>query len=160
MKSTGFRASGWAMILAAAYGLAGCVVEDADESVTPSFDCTNAKGDSMLPSTTLIRNLGTETRTLTGQFGDPEHGHSITFTLSYMDVNGDKFQSVGAVTDFGRTSVTAQFDVGSATCDTGTMNNRHDCDVAYQLDVTVDGDPLCSNASFGNIHTYWRSGGF
>lgn len=148
------------MILVAACATAGCIVEDADESVTPSFDCTDQS--AMLPSTTLIRNLGTETRTMTGQFGDPDHGHSISFTLSYQDINGDAYQSVGSITDYGRTSITAEFDVGSATCDTGGRPNeqRHDCDVPYRLDVMVDGEPLCSGANFGNIHTYWRSGGF
>jgi hypothetical protein len=154
-----FRLTDWAMMLAAAYTMAGCIVADADDSVMPKFDCDNRNGDAMLPDTTLIRNLGTETRTMTGQFGDPDQGHSVTFTLTYDDINGNEYQSVGSITDYGRTSITAEFDVGEATCDTGGMGpneERHDCDVPYRLDVMVDGERLCSKNNFGNIHTYWR----
>jgi hypothetical protein len=157
MISTQIRLSAWALILATAFTAAGCIVEDADDSAVPEFDCSDR--DAMLPNTTLIRNMGTETRTFTGQFGNPENGHSITFTLVYDNINGDTFRSVGAVTDYGRTSITVQFDVSDASCDTGDMTDRHDCDVPYRLVVMVDGEPYCSENDYGNIHTYWRGGG-
>lgn len=161
MLLTQSRLSEWAIILAAACTMAGCIVADADDRVIPTFDCANRSGDAMLPSTRLIRNMGTETRTMTGQFGDPDHGHAITFALTYRNIDGDEFQSVGSITDYRQTAITAQFDVGEATCDTGLGpgGERHDCDVPYRLDVTVDGEWLCSQDNFGVIRTYWRSGG-
>jgi hypothetical protein len=152
------RLVNWAMILAAAYATAGCIVADADDQVTPQFDCANRSGDAMLPSTTLIRNMGTETRTMTGQFGSPDYGHSVAFILTYDNINGDQYQSVGSITDYRRTSITVEFDVSEASCDTGMGpgEERHDCDVPYRLDVLADGEPLCSRNNFGNIHTYWR----
>jgi hypothetical protein len=158
MTSLRFRLFDWAMILAAAFTMAGCIVEDADDRMVPTFDCANRDDDSMLPSTTLIRNMGTETRTMTGEFGDPDYGHSVTFTLTFQDMNGNQYQSVGSITDYRRTAITAEFDVGDATCETGRGPNEepHDCDVPYRLDVMVDGERLCSANNFGNIHTYWR----
>jgi len=159
MTSKQFRFFAWAMILAAACTTAGCIVEDADDSAMPEFDCSDQ--DAMLPSTTLIRNMGTETRTFVGQFGNPENGHSVTFTLTYDNYYGDTFQSVGSVTDYGRTSITVQFDVSEATCDIGQPPDRHDCDQPYRLDVMVDGERLCAQNNYGNIHTYHRDlGGF
>ena len=159
MNSTQIRLSAWALILATAFTAAGCIVEDADDSTMPEFDCSDQH--AMLPNTTLIRNMGTETRTFTGQFGNPENGHSITFMLTFDNINGDTFRSVGTVTDYGRTSITVQFDVSDASCDTGPQTDRHDCDVPYRLDVTVDGEAYCSRNDYGNIHPYWRgSGGF
>jgi hypothetical protein len=130
------------------------------QNVAAVFGCATAA--SMLPSSTLYRANGTETRTMLGYFGDPSKGHTVTFDISFTDVNGNVFDTVGAIVNYGRDSITATFDVARATCDTGgnppNTNPPHDCDVPYTLAVWVDGAVLCPATAFGQIHSYWDSG--
>jgi hypothetical protein len=126
--------------------------------VKPVFDCVAA---SMLPEATLVENNGTETRTLVGYFGDAAK-HTVTATVGYQDMAGNQYRSVGTISNYGRNSITASFNVSHANCDTGgppPVNNPfHDCDVPYTLSVSVDGGAdLCGTGTFAQIHYYWTN---
>ena len=125
--------------------------------VAPVFDCSNP-ATSMLPTPTLIRDVGTEIRTLVGYFGDPAGGHTVTFIIGYTNqLNTNPYQNVGSIVSYGRTSITAAFDVSLARCDTRpTPNPPQDCDVPYSLTVLVDGAQLCKNDAFDHVHNYAR----
>lgn len=120
--------------------------------VAAVFDC-NTPAESMLPEPRLVEQNGTESRTLKGYFGDPAR-HTITFTIGYTSQANNPYQSVGAISSYGREAITAAFSVGHASCDHGQINALHDCDVPYSLTVLVDGNNLCANATFGLIHNY------
>jgi hypothetical protein len=121
--------------------------------VAAVFDC-NTPAKSMLPEPRLLQGNGTESRTLVGYFGDPLR-HTMTFTINFISNAGNPYQSVGAISQYGRDAITASFSVNHATCDTGPITNQHDCDVPYGLTALVDGKDLCANTTFGLIHVYW-----
>lgn len=124
--------------------------------VQPVFDCAAA---SIAPSADMVRNVDTEQRTLMGYFGQPEGGHTVTASISFVSINQNAYENVGRIVSQGSDSLTVSFDVREATCDTGNgPNNWHDCDTPYTLTLWVDGAEICSQ-QVGNIHTYWDGNG-
>ena len=119
--------------------------------VKPVFDCAAA---SMLPSATMIFQEGTDVRTLTGYFGDPQRGHSVVATINFTDEPGSSYQIQGTINSYARTEITASFDVTNARCTRPNSPGNictGPCSVNYGLTVSVDGTQLCQNTGFGNV---------
>lgn len=118
--------------------------------VDPVFTCD---ATSMLPETRLIRNVGTEVRTMVGYFGRPDGGHGVTFLISASSPNlpGNPRLTVASQTStYSTTSMVVSYGLGAFSCDTGGAS----CDMPYDLAVSVDGVTLPACPSFGVIRRY------
>lgn len=118
--------------------------------VDPIFECA---ATSMLPDTRLVRNVGTEVRTLVGYFGRPSGGHGVTFYLSANSPNlpGNPRITIASQTNtYGTTAMVVAFGVGAFSCDTGAGS----CDMPYDLQASIDGVALPTCASFGVIRRF------
>ena len=128
--------------------------------VAPSFNCDSP--ESMKPDATLIQQQGTERRTLLGYFGDPDGGHTATFSISFRNLEGEDHTSVGTIINRGFNSMMVEFDVSEGYC-SNWPNGRNeppvDCNTSYGLSLNVDGVEVCSSSAFGNILDY-ADGGF
>jgi hypothetical protein len=125
---------------------------DTIEGIVLVFDCDSPE-DSVLPSEDMIHDNGSEVRTMLGYFGDPAGGHTVTFMFDFVDRWDDDYENVASIVNYGRYSITAEFDVSEARCDA----TNGDCRVPYGLTVWVDGVELCSNSHFGDITNYDQS---
>ncbi len=113
--------------------------------VQPVFDCTSPQ--SMQPTTELIEDHKTEVRTLVGYFGDPDGGHTVSFTLD-VSVPGDGlYQVVGATQNYGRFAIDTEFVTERLRCGGA-------CTIDYDLTVTVDGQFLCAETNYGVIREF------
>lgn len=131
------------------------------KNVAAVFDCT-APTTSMLPSSTMILQDGTEVRTLVGYFGDPLRGHAVVAYIDFTDEPagggaGSAYQIEGVIDTYARTEITASFQVSHATCirpvpaPPGGGECTGPCSVNYGLTVLVDGVQICTSADFGVI---------
>jgi hypothetical protein len=125
---------------------------DTIEGVAPVFNCEDPEA-SMLPSSTLIYDSGSEVRTMMGYFGGPDGGHTVTFVLDFTNDWDEDYERAGSIVSYGHNSVSVEFDLAQAWCDASSG----DCRLDYGLTVLVDGEELCSNPSFGEILNYDRS---
>ena len=119
-------------------------------TVAPQFNC-NGGNNAMSPTTRLIQNNRNETRTMLGYFGDPNGGHTVTFTLSGVDQNGVNVTTVGAVTRYGTFGIDADYNVDRFRCN---QWNNNPCTLQYDLDVAVDGVQLCNKQPFGVVERF------
>jgi len=117
---------------------------DTVPGVAPVFDCNDSS--KMSPTSTLIRNNSTETRTMLGYFGDPDGGHTVSFVITFDDDNGDTFVNPSTTLSYGRTSIETDLDVNRFRCNGTGCSNKN-----YDLDVFVDGVSLCSKPAYGII---------
>lgn len=118
--------------------------------VDPVFACA---APSMLPDTRLVRNVGTEVRTMVGYFGHPDAGHTVSFlvTASSPNTPGNPRLTIGSQTNaYGTTAIVAAFGIGAFSCDTGQAS----CDMPYDLTPVIDGVALPVCAGFGVIRRY------
>lgn len=118
--------------------------------VEPIFECAAA---SMLPETRLVRNVGTEVRTMVGYFGRPSGGHSVTFAVAANSPNlpGNPRITVTSQTNtYGTTALVVSFGVGAYSCDSGTGT----CDMPYDLQAVIDGVALPACTNFGVIRRF------
>lgn len=118
--------------------------------VDPVFACAST---SMLPDTRLIRNVGTEIRTMVGYFGRPDGGHGISFlvTASSPNLPGNPRLTIASQTStYSTTSMLVSYGINVFSCDTGADS----CDMPYDLAVLVDGVQLASCPGFGVIRRF------
>jgi len=114
-------------------------------TVAPIFDC--AAAGSMLPTTDLLRNNGTENRIMAGYFGHPDGGHDVSFALTSAQTQFGTVTVLSSTTGYGLTEIHASWIVSSLRCDTGGGS----CTIPYSLVAYVDGVQLCAQGDFGNI---------
>lgn len=118
--------------------------------VDPIFACAST---SMLPSPQLIRNVGTEVRTMVGYFGRPDGGHGVAFLLTANSPNlpgNPRFTIASQTNTYSTTSMVVSYGIGAFSCDTGATS----CDMPYDLQVSVDGVALPACTNFGVIRRY------
>lgn len=112
-------------------------------TVAPVFVCATPS-QVMLPSTTLTQDNVVELRTMSGYFGRPDGGHSVSFVVR-ATASGDAHTIVGKTIERGPALMSVEFRVAPVDCGFGG------CDVDYSLEAVVDGAQLCFNGVFGQI---------
>lgn len=114
--------------------------------IVPVFNC-DTPGDSMLPTTDLVRSQQQDVRSMVGYFGDPARPHDILFVIDYDDIDGP-ITSTATIVTRSRDTVAVSFNTRSA--------NRPDLRQSqpYALSLVVDGKQVCQNGSFGDIWDY------
>jgi hypothetical protein len=125
---------------------------DTIEDIAAVFAC-DTPDSSVLPTPDLLRDMGTEVRTMLGYFGDPAGGHTVTFMIDFNNVWNDHYEVVGSIINYGHDSITVEYDVSQAICDLPPTEG--DCSMSYGLTVWVDGELLCENTGFGTITDYY-----
>lgn len=116
--------------------------------VSAKFDCL---ASSMLPASTLVRNVGTEQRDMVGYWGDPGGGHTIGFLLtaqSWFNNGPQTLLVLGKPTSYGRFYSGVELGIGQYRC------QNPPCQIPYALTATVDGKQICTQANYGVIQEY------